>query len=128
MVTDEHQALRLKVAEANGFSLYRVYFEKEFCAFVSIEASTAKRWRKKGVVPYISLAGGGIRYLGLQIADVLILGKDACELWPDTQTALGVESGTSGSGEDGITAPASSTENASRLRLALNALNKPNKP
>lgn len=66
--------MREAVAKEYGFSLYRQYGEEEAAHFLRKDLSTLKRWRRKGLTPFISMGERQIRYLGVHIADMLIKG------------------------------------------------------
>jgi hypothetical protein len=90
--------LRRAVAAEYNISLLRQYREREAAAFWNVDVSTAKRWRREGLVPFIEMPHGTIKYFGFQIVDVLILGKHAIAggvTCPSTPVAASsVESGT----------------------------------
>lgn len=97
---DDHNDLRLKVAAEYGFSLYRAYGEKQVAGFLGKDISWFKRHRKAENIPFIQDAGGGITYLGMHVADMILLGKDAGKLWDDTRNeTFRLESTGSESGE-----------------------------
>ncbi len=82
-MSDEHQMLREKVALENGFSLYKLYSEKQAAAFWGRDISTLKRHRRAGVFKNkFPTAHGtdGVRYLGIYIADLIIWGTGK---WPN---------------------------------------------
>ena len=68
----ELEAMREKVAEANGFSLYKQYGEEQAAHFLQVDISTLKRLRREGKVPYVNLGERLVRYLGLHIADMIL--------------------------------------------------------
>jgi hypothetical protein len=69
---EELEALREKVAVANGFALYRQYGESECAHFLKIDVTTLKRLRRDGKVPYVNLGERQVRYLGIFIADMML--------------------------------------------------------
>lgn len=72
MDRDELERMREKVAEANGFALYRQYGEEESAHFLKVDVSTLKRWRREGKTPYVNMGERKIRYMGYMIADILM--------------------------------------------------------
>jgi hypothetical protein len=68
----ELEAMREKVAEANGFQLYRQYGEDECAHILKVDPSTLKRWRREGKVPFVNYGQRKVRYLGLFIADMML--------------------------------------------------------
>lgn len=66
--------MREGVAKEHGLSLYRQYGEAEAAHFLRIDISTLRRWRRKGLTPFINMGERQIRYLGIHIADMLIAG------------------------------------------------------
>lgn len=86
---DDHQKLRENVAAEYHIALYRRYREKEARGLVGYEASWWKRHRKAGNIPFIADAGGGISYLGYMLCDIIILGKDAVRVPPETNPPVG---------------------------------------
>ena len=72
-------AARLREAVAAEYKIipYRQYGEKQAAEFWDVDVSTAKRWRREGLVPFIEMPNRGIKYFGFQIIDVLIFGKEA---------------------------------------------------
>ena len=92
-MSEEHTKLREAVAIENGFSLYRQYSyrqysEKEAACFVRIDQSTLKRWRRKGLIPYVSFGTTGVRYLGVHVADLIIRGTAQWEDIPNKPSSL----------------------------------------
>lgn len=69
--------LRAAVAAEYDISLYRQYGEKSAATIWGVDVSTAKRWRREQSIPFVEMPNGGIKYLGFQIVDVLIFGKQA---------------------------------------------------
>lgn len=53
----------------------QMYTDKEFCELVKIDRSTSARWREQGIVAYVKLPNGQIRYLQSQL-DAMV-GKHA---------------------------------------------------
>ncbi len=76
-------AMREAVAKDRGFTLYRQYNEAQTAAFLHVDLSTLKRWRRKRKVPFIPF-GDGVRYMGVMIAD-MICGGEA--LWQNTESS-----------------------------------------
>ncbi|QCL85680.1 hypothetical protein CFBP5875_04780 [Agrobacterium pusense] len=66
--------MREAIALNHGITLYETYPEAKVAAMLRKDHSTLKRWRRKGLVPYIALGGRDIRYFGYQIADMLMKG------------------------------------------------------
>lgn len=79
-MTEEHQKMREMVALAYAFALYKQYAEKEAAGILSIDLSTLKRWRRKGLVQFVPFGDGGVRYLGIHIADIILKGTSK---WQD---------------------------------------------
>jgi hypothetical protein len=78
-----HQMMRDKVALENGFSLYKLYSEKQAAAFWGKDISTMKRHRRKGIFEkkFPTKHGeDGVMYLGVYIADLIIWGTGK---WPN---------------------------------------------
>ena len=69
--------MRLEVAKANGFQPYKSYGEQQAAGWIDIDYATIKRWRRAGHVCYVAQPGGGVKYLGIHIADIITLGKNA---------------------------------------------------
>jgi hypothetical protein len=67
---------REAVAQEYGFALFRFYDERIAAGLIGVHYSTLKRWRSAGRVPFVA-RGSGIRYMGYQIADFLLLGNEA---------------------------------------------------
>lgn len=126
---DNHEKMREKVAEAYGLSLYKQYTTKELARFVKIDLATAKRWKLKSLIPFVSMPSGGVRFFGYMIADIIILGKEAVK-WQDTQRNLIQSENGASSKEDQLSTDGNMTENAERssaLRLAQETLKKRSK-
>lgn len=64
--------MREAVARENGFALYRLYSEPEVAAFLRVDLSTLKKWRRAGKVPYVNLGERKIRMMGYMIADCMM--------------------------------------------------------
>src|SRR5262245_26317660 len=73
----ELNKLREAIAEEYGIALFRHYREKDAAEIWGVDVSTVKRWRREGRILFIEMPNGGIKYLGLHIVDVLLLGRDA---------------------------------------------------
>lgn len=71
---DEDKLMREEVAKEYGFMLFRQYGEKQVAHMVNVDLSTLKRWRSKGLTPFVRLGPRKVRYLGTHIADMLIKG------------------------------------------------------
>lgn len=71
---DEVERMREAVAKEYGFALFRQYGEKQVAHYIGKDLSTLKRWRRKGLVPYVNMGERGIQYLGVHIADMLTKG------------------------------------------------------
>jgi hypothetical protein len=71
MTNEERQQMRAAIAEENGFALYRQYNEESAAAFLKIDVSTLKRWRRAKKVEYVAMGDRGVRYMGYQIADII---------------------------------------------------------
>lgn len=69
---EELERMREAVAQEYGFKLYRQYGEEQAAAYLEVDPSTMKRWRREGRTPYINLGTRKIRYLGIHIADMII--------------------------------------------------------
>lgn len=52
-------------------ALEETFTDKEFCEKLKIDRSTSLRWRKQGLIEYIKLPNGEIRYLMRHINAVL---------------------------------------------------------
>ena len=74
MDKQERQEMRAKVAEENGFALYRQYGEEQVAAFLKVNISTLKRRRRKGSIPFVKMGDRSIKYMGYMIADMLMGG------------------------------------------------------
>jgi len=88
--------MREAVAIENGFALYRQYSEREAACVVRVDQSTLKRWRKKGLIPYVRFGANGVRYLGVHVADLIIRGTERWENMrnePSSLVPLGSPSG-----------------------------------
>lgn len=72
----EREKMRENIAAEYKFALYRAYSEKEAAHFVGVDVSTLKRRRRAGKVPFIRHGDRNVRYLGLQIADLIAFGSD----------------------------------------------------
>ncbi|OAE37621.1 hypothetical protein [Agrobacterium tumefaciens] len=66
--------MREAIAKEYGFTLYRQYEEKQAAHYLGKDISTLKRWRRKGLIPFIRMGERGINYLGVHIADTLLRG------------------------------------------------------
>lgn len=64
--------MREAVAQEYGFKLYRLYAEAEAAAYLRLDISTLKRYRREGRTPYINMGERKIRYLGYMIADIIL--------------------------------------------------------
>ncbi|WP_244434342.1 helix-turn-helix domain-containing protein [Agrobacterium tumefaciens] len=71
---DEQQAMREAIAKEYGITLYRQYGEDQAAHLINIDRSTLKRWRRKGLTPFVALGPRKIRYLGIHIVDLLRAG------------------------------------------------------
>jgi hypothetical protein len=138
--------LREGVAEEYGIALYRSYGEKQAATFIGTDYSTLKRWRRAGKTPYVN-HGERVRYMGFQIADIILFGNQAKDLneavgnygrpgrgeqWVNIRDASSdLESGGSGSEKEAKPGTLSDTTRASvghnALALARTALNAPKK-
>jgi hypothetical protein len=76
--------MRLEVAKAHGFELGQTYTEKQVAGFLRKDASTLKRWRKRGYIPFKKMGPKLVHYVGSDLADFL-LGKKGGE-WENTQS------------------------------------------
>lgn len=74
MTNEERQQLRAAIAEEYGIALYRQYGEDQAAAFLKIDVSTLKRWRRAKKVDYVAMGDRGVRYMGYTIADILMGG------------------------------------------------------
>lgn len=70
---------REAVAQEYGFALYRSYDEKTAAGLIGADYSTLKRWRRARQVPFVR-RGSGVRYMGFQIADLLLRGTQPAEV------------------------------------------------
>ncbi|MBR0721750.1 hypothetical protein [Bradyrhizobium manausense] len=78
---DEYQMLREKVALEYGFALYRNYMPKQAAEILKIDLSTIKRWTGKKRILSKQFGADGVRYMGIELADVIIKGTRP---WDDT--------------------------------------------
>ena len=69
---DMLNTLRLEIAEANGFELYKRYSEKVAASFLTIHPQTLKTKRLQGRISYVKIGNRNVGYFGFQIADFLI--------------------------------------------------------
>lgn len=74
------QAMREAIALERGFKLYAQYTEQKAADYLRVDQSTLKRWRLKGKARFVPF-GGGVRYMGIMLADMICGGPD---LWDDT--------------------------------------------
>ncbi len=51
-------------------SLEQTFTDKEFCGSFKIDRATSARWREQGIVGYLKLPNGQIRYLQRHIDDL----------------------------------------------------------
>ena len=65
---------RENIARERGFALYREYGEEQAASFIGCDLTTLKRWRRAGKVKAVVKGERHIRYLGFQIADILLFG------------------------------------------------------
>jgi hypothetical protein len=72
----EREKMREGIAAEYGFALFRAYSEKEAAHFIGVDISTLKRRRRAGKVGFIKQGDRNVRYLGLQIADLIAFGSD----------------------------------------------------
>ncbi|MET4294691.1 hypothetical protein ABIB06_006524 [Bradyrhizobium sp. LB8.2] len=101
----EHDKMRDNIALANGFQLYLFYSEKETAGFLKRDVSTLKRWRRAGMFKnkFPTKSGeDGVRYLGFNIADLIIYGTGK---WPNEPDESLSSSGPTGSGKGGEALP-----------------------
>jgi transposase-like protein len=70
----DEEMRREAVAKAYGFQLYHQYGEEEAAHFLRKDHSTLKRWRRKGMVRFVNMGDRGVRYLGFDIADMILKG------------------------------------------------------
>jgi hypothetical protein len=78
---DDLQMFREGVAKEHGISLFRQYAEAEAAHYLRVDVSTLKRWRRAGKTPARNLGERQVRYLGLDIVDMIIFG----DKWRDTR-------------------------------------------
>ena len=71
---NEGNDMREAVAKEYGFTLFRQYGEEQVAHYIGKDLSTLKRWRRKGLVPFVNMGERGVRYLGIHVADMLIKG------------------------------------------------------
>lgn len=76
-------ALREAVAAEYGISLFKRYSEAEAANFLQIDHTTLKKMRRAGKVPYVALGERLIRYLGIDIVDLILFG----DKWRDIKDA-----------------------------------------
>jgi len=71
---DRLERMRLGLAAELGFALYRQYSEDQAAGYIRISTSNLRRWRRAGKVGrnFIEQPMGGIRYLGLHIANIIL--------------------------------------------------------
>jgi hypothetical protein len=70
-----HEQLRELVSKE--FRLGRLYAEKEAAKFIKVGISTPKRKRRSKLVPFVDRGDGSVGYLGVHLADIVILGASA---------------------------------------------------
>lgn len=68
--------MREKIAEANGFVLYKQYAEPQAAHILGLDLSTLKRKRRAGKIIATPMGERKIRYLGIHIADAFLKGID----------------------------------------------------
>jgi hypothetical protein len=130
MDADDHQKLREAVAKEHGITLYRQYGEQEAAHFLGRDYSRLRTARRSGKIPHIRVGEKGVKYLGIQIADILILGNEAVKLWDatpsgPTKSETGSSLNEEPPGTDADTTRRGVRPNASAL--ARNVLNKRNR-
>lgn len=86
--------LRQAIADEYRIALFRHYREQDAAKFWDVDISTVKRWRREGRIPFIAMPNGGIKYLGLQIVDVLLLGSRALQGYTDDPSGNEPETST----------------------------------
>jgi predicted site-specific integrase-resolvase len=67
--------MREGVAAELKIALYRQYNEPQAAAFIGIDLSTLKRWRREGKVPYLQMSERKVRFLGIHIVDIILGAK-----------------------------------------------------
>jgi hypothetical protein len=126
-VSVEHTKIREAVAMENGFALYRQYSEKEAACFVRVDQSTLKRWRRRGLIPYVRLGENGIRYLGVHVADLIIRGTEPWEDIPKEHSSSAPLGSPSGQAVQPGTVVGGKVPAPSALASAQRILRKPSK-
>lgn len=81
-----HEQLRELVSKEYGFKLGRLYAEKEAAKFLKVGISTLKRKRRSKLVPFVDRGDGSVGYLGVHLADIVILGTGAINQMTLTST------------------------------------------
>ena len=99
LLPDGYQMLREKVALEHGFALYRNYLPKQAADILKIDLSTIKRWTGKKRILSKQFGADGVRYMGIELADVIIKGTRP---WDDTPSD---NSSSDGIGSDSAKAP-----------------------
>jgi hypothetical protein len=87
--------LRERVAQEYGFSLWRLYREREVAAFLDVDLSTLKRKRRKKQLEFVDKGHGSVGYLGIHIANFLILGSKALQCQNSENANIDVATGGS---------------------------------
>src|SRR6266850_325350 len=71
------EKLREKIAAEHGILLYKRYSEKVAAEAIGLDYSTLKRKRRAGLLPFVDMGSGSVRYMGYQIADIIAFGVNA---------------------------------------------------
>lgn len=73
MNREELKEMRLGICEEHKIRYFGSYNEEQVASFLGKDPSTVKRWRvAKKIFPVVEPGGKGIRYLGFQIADMIM--------------------------------------------------------
>jgi len=78
---DDKEAMRVAIAKEYGFALYRRYSEPQAAAYLGVDLTTLKRWRRAGKTPAVNMGERQVRYLGIHIADMMLWG----DRWSEAQ-------------------------------------------
>lgn len=119
--------MREGIALEYGIALYRQYGEEQAAAFLKIDVSTLKRWRRKGITPHIRMGERGVRYLGQHIVDLLLKGTEGWDDTPDVSSSLENTGSTSAAAPRLGIAAGSKVSAPDALASAQRILGKPSK-
>ncbi|MEM7004631.1 MAG: hypothetical protein AAF498_02035 [Pseudomonadota bacterium] len=70
--SEELDALRSRIAEDNGLTLYKRYTEEEAAGFLGVHPQTLKKKRLAGQIDCIKVSKRKISYFGFHVANFLI--------------------------------------------------------